>query len=173
MNTFIGLQKLWYGDELKTAPTYAGMEALIASMTEVTNVHQDTWGYEEADPETTEYVNELTGQNYYVDMTKQGIPTISFTLGEYQFQQKADLQGGTVIKDGTTEVGWQKPTEMNVIYKSIVALSKTGTYIIFPKAQITGKGDVQEKNIGLGVSALCCETGTSTVAPEYWIKKKS
>lgn len=172
MNTFIGLQKLWYGNELKTAPTYAGMETLIASMTEVTNVHQDTWGYEEADPETTEYVNELTGQNYYVDMTKQGIPTISFTLGEYQFQQKADLQGGTVIKDGTAEVGWQKPTEMNVIYKSIVALSKTGTYIIFPKAQITGKGDVQEKNIGLGVSALCCETGTSTVAPEYWIKKK-
>lgn len=176
MNTFIGLKKLWYGDVLETAPTYDGMETLVSGLTEVTNVHQDTWSYEEADPETTEYVNELTGQNYYVDMTKQGIPTISFTLGEYQYQQKADLQGGSVITEGTGSsaqaVGWQKPTEMNVVYKAIVALSKTDTYIIFPKAQITGKGDVQEKNIGLGVSALCCETGSQTVAPEYWLKKK-
>lgn len=172
MNTFIGLKKLWYGDVLNSAPAYNDMATLVAGMTEVTNVHQDTWSYEEADPETTEYVNELTGQNYYVDMTKQSIPTISFTLGEYQFQQKADLQGGTVILESTLPVGWKKPTEMNVVYKAIVALSKTDTYIIFPKAQITGKGDVQEKNIGLGVSALCCETGNSSIAPEYWIKKK-
>lgn len=175
MNTFIGLKKLWYGDVLSAAPTYSGMDTLVAGMTEVKNVHQDTWGYEEADPETTEYVNELTGQNYYVDMTKQGIPTISFTLGEYEFQQKADLQGGSVITEGTgpsaTVVGWQKPTEMNIIYKAVIALSKTDTYIIFPKAQITGKGDVQEKNIGLGVSAMCVETGIDGVAPEYWIKK--
>lgn len=175
MNTFIGLKKLWYGNVLSTAPTYSGMATLVAGMTEVTNVHQDTWGYEEADPETTEYMNELTGQNYYVDMTKQGIPTISFTLGEYEFQQKADLQGGSVITEGTgssaNAVGWQKPTELNIIYKAVVALSKTDTYIIFPKAQITGKGDVQEKNIGLGVQALCVETGLADVAPEYWIKK--
>ena len=166
MNTFIGLKKLWYGDVLSAAPTYSGMDTLVAGMTEVKNVHQDTWGYEEADPETTEYMNELT---------KQGIPTISFTLGEYEFQQKADLQGGSVITEGTgssaTVVGWHKPTELNIIYKAVVALSKTDTYIIFPKAQITGKGDVQEKNIGLGVSAMCVETGIDGVAPEYWIKK--
>ena len=176
LNTFIGIKKLWYGNVLESAPAYNDMATLVAGMTEITNIHQDTWGYEESDPETTEYVNELSGQNYFVDMTKQGVPTISFTLGEYQYQQKADLQGGSVITEGSgnsaVAVGWSKPLEMEVVYKSIVALSKTDTYIIFPKAQITGKGDVQEKNIGLGIQALCCETGSQSIAPEYWIKKK-
>lgn len=173
MNTFIGIKKLWYGDVLLSAAnlTQAGIETLVAGMTPVENVHQDTWGYEETDPEISEYVNELTGQNYYVDETKQGIPTISFTLGEYQYQQKADLQGGAVIMESTTPVGWSRPTELNVIYKCIVALSKTGVYIIFPKAQITGKGDVQEKNIGLGVQAKAVETGVQNLAAEYWLKK--
>ena len=174
MNTFIGIKRIWYGDFLTNATnlTQAGIATLVAGMTEVTNVHQDTWGYEESDPEITEYVNELTGQNYYVDETKQGIPTISFTLGEYEYQQKADLQGGAVIQDGSNNpVGWSRPTELNVIYKAVVALSKTGVYIVFPKAQITGKGDVQEKNIGLGVQAKAVETGVAGLAAEYWIKK--
>lgn len=183
MNTFIGIKKLWYLDVIDEATnlTQSGIETLLSGndVTEVENVHQDTWGYEESDPEITEYVNELTGQNYYVDETKQGIPTISFTLGEYQFQQKADLQGGTVITKGGSgadkddPVGWSRATELTVIYKAIVALSKTGTYIVFPKAQITAKGDVQEKNIGLGVQAKAVETGVTGLAAEYWIKKSA
>lgn len=174
MNTFIGIKKLWYGDVL-TSDTYltqATLATLVAGMTPVENVHEDTWGYEESDPETTEYNNELTGQPYYIDNVKQGQPTISFTLGEYQYQQKADLQGGSVITDGSDNpVGWSRPTELETIYKSVVALSKTGVYIVFPKAQITGKGDVQEKNIGLGVQAKAVETGVSGLSTEYWIKK--
>lgn len=172
MNTFISLQKLWYGDVLESAPSQADMETLLAALTEVKNVHGDTWGYEEADPETTEYLNALTGQNYYVDKTKNGVPTISFTMGEYEYQQKADLQGGEVIKSGETAIGWSRPTEMENIYKCVVALSKTGVYIIFPKAQIVAKGDAQDKNIGLGVTANCVDTGLDDVKPEYWIKKK-
>lgn len=171
MNTFIALKKLWYGEPLTEEPTKANMDDLIGDLEEVTNVHGDTWGYEDSDPETTEYLNALTGQNYYVDMTKQSIPTISFTMGEYEYAQKADLQGGTLLKEGETVVGWKKSTEMNVIYKSIVALSKTGTYIIFPKAQITAKGDKQEQNIGLGIQALCVEPDTTGMSAEYWIKK--
>ena len=178
MNTFIGIKKLWYGDELTedTNINQDGIDTLIAAMTEVTNVHEDTWGYEESDPETTEYNNELTGQPYYIDNVKQGQPTISFTLGEYAYQQKADLQGGVVITKGGSgtdkddPVGWQRPTELDTIYKSVLALSKTGVYILFPKAQITGKGDVQEKNIGLGVQAKAVES-THNLSTEYWIKK--
>ncbi len=172
MNTFIGIKKLWYGSVINevAAMSPAEIEALKASMTEVTNVHEDTWGYEESDPETTEYNNELTGQPYYIDNVKQGQPTISFTLGEYQYQQKADLQGGSVINDSNDNpVGWARPTELDTIYKSILALSKTGVYILFPKAQITGKGDVQEKNIGLGVQAKAVEVGNG-VSTEYWVK---
>lgn len=176
MNTFISLKQLWYGNVLESAPTYDGMANLVSNMTEITNVHQDTWSYEESDPEKTEYVNELSGQNYYVDWTKQSIPTIKFTLGEYQYEQKAALQGGSVITTGSgndvTTIGWKKPLTLDVVYKSIVALSKTGTYIVFPKAQITAKGDVQEKNIGLGIEALCVETGDPNIHPEYWFKLK-
>lgn len=171
MNTFIGIKQLWYGEEITVATNLnqSGIATLIAAMTEVTKVHEDTWGYEESDPETTEYNNELTGQPYYIDNVKQGQPTISFTLGEYQYQQKADLQGGTVEMNGTTPVGWSRPTTLDTIYKSIIALSKTGVYIVFPKAQITGKGDVQEKNIGLGVQAKAVE-GSNGLSTEYWFK---
>ena len=179
MNTFIGIKQLWYGDVISAATNLnqSGIATLLDGMTEVTNVHEDTWGYEESDPETTEYNNELNGMPYYIDNVKQGQPTISFTLGEYQYQQKADLQGGVVITkggDGTDKddpIGWSRPTELSTIYKSVVALSKTGVYIIFPKAQITGKGDVQEKNIGLGVQAKAVETGVNGLSSEYWIKK--
>lgn len=172
MNTFISLKKLWYGDVLTSEPTASGIAAIVADMEEVKNVHGDTWSYEESDPEVTEYMNALTGVNYYVDMTKQSVPTVNFTMGEYEYKQKADLQGGTVIMDGETAIGWKKPKELNIVYKSIVALSKTGVYIVFPKAQITAKGDVQEKNIGLGVQAMCVETGVDGVSSEYWLKPK-
>lgn len=173
MNTFISLKKLWYGDVMTEAPTAANIATLVndPKFTEVKNVHGDTWGYEESDPETTEYMNALTGVNYYVDMTKQGVPTIKFTMGEYEYKQKADLQGGKVITGTKTNpVGWQKATELSIVYKSVVALSKTGVYIVFPKAQITGKGDTQEKNIGLGVTALCVEPDTAGLSAEYWLK---
>ena len=179
MNTFIGIKKLWYGDEItdaSTIDTSAEIEALIAAQNstfkEVTNVHEDTWGYEESDPEVTEYNNELTGQPYYIDNVKQGQPTISFTLGEYEYQQKADLQGGAVINDGNSNpIGWSRATSLETIYKSIIALSKTGVYIVFPKAQITAKGDTQEKNIGLGIQAKAVESTYTGVAMEYWVKK--
>ena len=172
MNTFIGIKQLWYGDVLTAATnlTQANIATLVSGMTEVKNVHEDTWGYEESDPETTEYNNELTGQPYYIDNVKQGQPTISFTLGEYDYDEKADLQGGEVIKNGANDVGWKRPTELNTIYKCIVALSKTGVYIVFPKAQITAKGDVQEKNVGLGIQAKAVETGVNGLSTEYWIK---
>ena len=106
MNTFISIKKLWYGDVMSSAPTSETIATLVESLTEVKNVHGDTWGYEESDPETTEYINALTGVNYYVDMTKQSVPTINFTMGEYEYQQKADLQGGKVIKQSEKVVGW-------------------------------------------------------------------
>lgn len=178
MNTFIGIKKLWYGSEITDATTIdtaAEIESLISGQnsgfTEVTNVHEDTWGYEESDPEVTEYNNELTGQPYYIDNVKQGQPTISFTLGEYEYQQKADLQGGAVVENSSVVVGWSRATSLETIYKSIIALSKTGVYIVFPKAQITAKGDTQEKNIGLGIQAKAVESTHAGVAMEYWVKK--
>ena len=81
---FIGIKRIWYTDVITEAVTASLVKRLVGTggtAHEVLNSHQDTWGYEESDPESTEYVNELTGQTYYIDMTKGGIPKISYTLG--------------------------------------------------------------------------------------------
>lgn len=166
---FIGLKRVWYGDVVTTvaAPetgyTAAELKTQIEKMTEITNVHQDTWGYEESDPSVTDYINELTGQPYYRDVTQAGIPTVSFTLGVYAFADKAALQGGKATADG-----WERTDMTTLVEKSIVAMTKTGNFIFMPKANIIGKGNFVEKNIGLGVSAVPLETGVKGLASEKW-----
>lgn len=176
---YIGITRLWYGDVISTDVTPALIKSLIAkngAAHEVLNSHQDTWGYEESDPETTDYVNDLTGLTYYIDKTKNSIPTISFTMGEYSYMEKADLQGGeAVTASGTkattddTAVGWKRSEETEVIEKSIIAQTKTGNYIVLTKANIVGKGNFVEKNIGLGVTAVALEN--PSVGSEFWYTK--
>lgn len=176
---YIGITRLWYGDVISTAVTPALIKSLIAksgAAHEVLNSHKDTWGYEESDPETTGYVNDLTGLTYYIDKTKNSIPTISFTMGEYSYMEKADLQGGeAVTESGTkattedTAVGWKRSEETEVIEKSIIAQTKTGNYVVLTKANIVGKGNFVEKNIGLGVTAVALEN--PGVGSEFWYTK--
>lgn len=169
MKPFIGLKKVWYGNVVDTVTnaetgyTAAELKTLISSLTEVENVHQDTWGYDESDASVTDYINELTGQPYYRDVTQAAIPTINFTLGEYSFADKAALQGGK-----STEEKWDRVDMANLVEKCIVAQTKTGNYIFMPRANITGKGSFVEKNIGLGVAAVPLETGVKGLASESW-----
>ena len=169
---FIGIKKLWYGDVISSATNLtdaAGIATLVATMTEITNVHQGTWGYSQDDPSVTDYVNELTGQPYYRDKESIGARTINFTLGVYDFATKAALQGGTVISSGTptAEVGWKSSGALENVNKAIVAQTKTGNYIVFTNASIVAKGDQQDKNIGLGITAVCMENEAEGVEAEY------
>lgn len=159
---FIGIKQLWYGNPLTTAPTQAGMATLVNSLTEITNVHDGTWGYSHDDPSVTDYINELTGQPYYRDKTTLGNRTINFTLGVFDFATKAALQGGEAI-DG----GWKSSGALENVNKCIVAKTKTGNWIVFTNASIVAKGDQQEKNIGLGITAVCMENDTDGVEAEY------
>lgn len=178
MPKFIGLKKLWYHDPLTTAPTQSGLAALVSGSTEIKNVHQDAWGYQQDDPTVTDYINELTGKPYYRDAEQQGNRTINFTMGEYDYATKAALQGGTVISEGSpsAEVGWKAPDSATLVNKCIIALTKTGTYIIFTNAAIIAKGDQQQKAVGLGVTAVAMENtlgGQNPVADEYWFDAPS
>lgn len=165
---FIGIKQLWYGDVLTTAPSQANMATLVASLTEIKNVHEGTWGYSHDDPSVTDYINELTGQPYYRDKTTLGNRTINFTLGVFDFATKAALQGGKVIKDAQEkEIGWESSGALENVNKCIVAKTKTGNWIVFTNASIVAKGDQQEKNIGLGVTAVCMENETENVEAEY------
>ena len=166
---FIGIKKLWYGPVLTANLTsVADITSLIATFTEIKNVHDGTWGYSHDDPSVTDYINELTGQPYYRDKTTLGARTINFTLGVYEFQQKADLQGGAVIKDAQeNELGWKSSGALENVNKALIAQTKTGNYIVFSNASIVAKGDQQEKNIGLGITAVCMENETEGVEAEY------
>lgn len=168
---FIGIKKLWYGPVLTADLTsVTDITALVAptsgtsTFTEVKNVHQGTWGYSQDDPSVTDYINELTGQPYYRDKETLGNRTINFSIGQYDFATKAALQGGSVIGD---EKGWKSSGALENVNKALIAQTKTGNYIVFSNASFIAKGDQQEKNIALGITAVCMENENTNVEAEY------
>ena len=64
--------------------------------------------------------------------------------------------------------GWEAPDNPELIYKGIVAKTKTGHYVVFTYAGIVGKTTMAEKNMGLGVSAVAMDNPTDAVKDEYW-----
>lgn len=170
MKPFIGLKRVWYGEALKTAPTASGIPALVKTMTEVTNVHEGTWSYSQDDPTTTDYINMLTGQPYYRDVTNAGAKTIAFTMGQYEFEDLVNLSGGEVI-DG--ENGWAASSAPQLFYKAVIAETKTGNVIVFTNAGIIAKTNAAEQNLGLGVSAVAMDNENKGVASEYRFKAEA
>lgn len=168
MKPYIGIKQIWYGETISEDVTAASLKAWLATASEVKNSHQDTWGYTHDDPSVTDYINELTGKTYYRDVTDEGAKTIAFTMGEYAYEDKAELQGGTVIKSGQNAIGWKAPDHPDLVYKAVVAKTKTGNYVVFTYAGIVGKSNMAEKNIGLGVSAVAMDNPAEGVMDEYW-----
>lgn len=171
MKPFIGIKNIYLGPPLKAdLANVAAIQALLQGddYKKVTNSHDGTWGYSQDDPDVTEYKNELTGKTYYRDKVSDGAKTITFTMGVYDFETQADLQGGTVIKDQTKTVGWKADdTSLENVEKAVIAQTKTGNWIVFSNASIVAKTDQQEKNLGLGITAVCLESETAGVASEY------
>ena len=149
---FIGIKQIWYGDAFAAAVTAATLKTWLESATEVKNSHQDTWGYSEDDPSYTDYIDELTGDIYYRDMTAKGAKTISFTMGEYELEDLVTLRGGAKV--GTDE-GWSAASEPNIVNKGIVGQTKTGNYIVFSNAAIIGK-EREPSGKEYRIRSYCC-----------------
>lgn len=162
MKPFIGIKRIWYGEPLSAAPTAATIASLVASMTEVKNSHEGTWSYTQDDPSITDYINELTGKPYYRDAVDAGNKTIAFTMGVYSFEDRVALQGGTMVEDG-----WAAPLNPQLVYKSIIAQTKTGNFVVFTNAGVIAKTNAAEKNLGLGVTAVAMDSEVKGVADEY------
>ena len=167
MKPFIGIKKIWYGEPLATAPTAAGLRELLETMTEVTNSHEGTWSYTQDDPSVTDYINELTGKPYYRDATNAGNKTIAFTMGVYTMADRVALQGGEEIKENSASVGWKSSSAPQLVYKCIVAETKTGNFIVFTNAGVIAKTNAAEKNLGLGVTAVAMDNSNASVSDEY------
>lgn len=170
MKPFIGLKRIWYGEPLTAAPTKATLAQIVKTMTEIKNVHEGTWSYTQDDPSTTDYINMLTGQPYYRDVTNAGNKTIAFTMGEYEFEDLVALSGGEVIKDNETTVGWASSSAPQLYYNAVIAQTKTDNFIIFSNAGIIAKTNAAEQNLGLGVTAVAMDSDTAGVAAEYRFK---
>lgn len=164
LKPFIGIKKIWYGDVFASAVSASSLKTWLESATEVKNSHQDTWGYTEDDPAYTDYINELSGGIYFRDVTSKGAKTITFTMGEYELADLVALRGGEKV--GTDE-GWAAPDEAGIVNMGVVAMTKTGNYIVFSNAAVIGKGNQVEKNIGLGVTAVALDNPNEGVKSDY------
>lgn len=169
MITAVEIDELYYAEPITTVAdktkglTGAEVAALIknAGTKKVPNVHGDTYQYEEAEANVTRYKNALTGE-YYRETSEPGEVKINFTIGEYDYKTKEDLQGGTAT-DKSWERGKYKP-----IHKCVIGKSKDGVYVVFPKAAINARGSNTDKAIGLAVAATPLTTGVDGLASEKW-----
>jgi hypothetical protein len=176
LKTITDIARILYADPIgSVASPSAGLtgtevKAVIddADTKEIVNVHGDTWAYEEEEGTVNPYRNQLNGNTYYNDF-QPGATNASFSVGQYDYDTKADLQGGTA-----TATSWERPKVSKIIYKCVIAVTKDDTYIVFPKAQITARGGmIESKLIGLMLNATPVETGVTGLAPEKWFNSSA
>ena len=164
----IDIKKLWYADPSQISADLTGtaLYTLVNGddVTEIKNVHQDTWTLEEAEASRTNYKNQLTGQTYRSEK-EMGDVTVNFTIGEYDYPTKKDLMGGDVIN---TDKGWKRARGKVNIEKLLVALTDDDQYCVIPRADIGAREATTDKAVGIPVSAVELEPQNAEVAPEYW-----
>jgi len=158
------IKKLWYGDTsmITAKVTGATLATTLPQLTEVKNVHQDTWTLEESEASKTPSKNQLTGLTYRSDK-EMGDVAMNFTLGEYDYQTKADLMGGTA-----TETSWERASGKLTIEKTLVGLTEDDQYIVIPRADISAREATTDKAVGIPVVGTELEPIVAGVAPEYW-----
>jgi hypothetical protein len=169
LKTVVDIKQIFYGNPISSVTsTSAGLtggevETFLGTAKEIVNVHGTTFTYEEGEPTTTDYTNQLNMQTYYRDFVPAA-KSINFSIGQYDYATKAELQGGTA-----TATSWKSPKNQGIIFKTFVAVTKDDTYIVFPKAIVSARaGMVESKLIGLLFSASPIETGIEGLETECW-----
>lgn len=173
----IDIKKLWYADEIKDALTPATLKTLLTTAKEVENVHQDTWQIEEGEASQDSYRNQLTGRVYRLGKRQAGELTVNFTIGQYDYETKAALMGGSMLDENgaVTEtaknaVGWARG-DVQEIYKTIVALTVDDVYLTVSRSSMGTREASTDGAIGLAVSGTMTDSLYSGVASEYWYDK--
>lgn len=170
----IGIQKLYYGNVITatTNLTAAGIATLISSMTEIDNVHQDTWALEEGEPSQDSYKNQLTKAVYRMGTKEMGDITISFEVGQYDWATKAALLGGDVIEEtsggSTVATGWKRAKGITDVKKSFLAITEDNVAVVFPKCNVLSSEGNTDGAISVRMSATVLEPEQADVRSEYW-----
>lgn len=131
-------------------------------------VHQDTFTYEEDDPELTEY-KDVDGNTYYTSK-RPGAVRINASIGRYDLKTKQKFQGGT-YEPGTESNPnkWSRADSVATIEFTVKAKTEDGVYVIFPRASVSASGKSNEKAIGLALVFTALKPEKSGLPVEYWL----
>lgn len=169
MITAVGIKKLYYAETSAVTGDLTGamLKTILETAKEVKNVHQDTWNIDEADPSITNYKNQLSKQTYR--QTKElGDVVMNFTIGQYDYDTKADLMGGEAIKRTGESVGWKRARGNVNINNCLIAKTEDDVWIVFPKGSVVAREANTDGAIGIAVSGTSLEPENTDIAPEYW-----
>ena len=174
----VGIKRIMYADtsvvnkDITADFAKTLIKAAITAKNEVKNVHGETWNIEESEASVTPYKNQLTGQAYRYDTTP-GELTPQFLIGQYDYETKAALMGGEVIKKGGAGadkddiVGWKRANDKVVIKKALFCLTEDDVWFIFPNCQIVTREANTDKAIALAVKGLVQTPTVDGVSSEY------
>ena len=165
----IDIKKLWYADSdaITADLTGTALYTLISGddVTEITNVHQDTWTIDETEPTQDSYRNQLSGNIYRFGAKQMGEVTFNFTIGRYDYPTKAALLGGEAIN---TDKGWKRARGVVDIKKCLIALTEDDQYCVLPYANVVAREASTDGAVGLAVVATAMEPDNEAIMPEYW-----
>nr|DAW78984.1 MAG TPA: hypothetical protein [Caudoviricetes sp.] len=174
----VGIKRIMYADtsvvnkDITADFAKTLIKAAITAKNEVKNVHGETWNIEESEASVTPYKNQLTGQAYRYDTTP-GELTPQFSIGQYDYETKAALMGGEIVKKGgagadkDNPVGWKRSNDKVVIKKTLFCLTEDDVWFIFPNCQIVTREANTDKAIALAVKGLVQTPTVDGVSSEY------
>ena len=139
--------------KLEVAPIGAG-GAEGSVFEEVPVVHEDTFTYEDEDPEVKDY-KDVAGNTYY-SSKKPGAVKINASIGMYDLETKAKFQGGKFTAGSESK------------QFTVRATTEDGVKIIFPRAGVSASGKANEKAIGLALVFTALKPTKAGVPIERW-----
>ncbi|WP_165021529.1 hypothetical protein [Dysgonomonas sp. ZJ279] len=164
--SLIGVKAIFYGAAISTVATPfvdgdatsglspAELKAFLANTEtkKVKNIHGDNWNYEKAKASKNYYKNKLTGKNYRSSTDDPGVSKITFSIGKYDFDTKADFEGGNASADKWSAASKYTPKDL-----TIVALTEDNVYIVYPKADIIAGGVTTDDAVAISIEATALE----------------
>lgn len=169
----VGIKRLWYGtDNQELTETqlsaYVDMAVVRYEMTELKNIHQDTWQLEEGEKSTETYRNQLTKQIYRANTKGLGELTLNWTIGQYDYALKKEFLGGEVIKQGGEVVGWRRTLGTANIIKPIIVQTEDDQFAVFPRCCITANEANTDNAISIAVKGVALPSDNEKIPSEAW-----
>lgn len=157
----IKLKKLSYAD--------VPASGLPSAWTDIDVIVDESFEYVMPEESVDPYINAIDGQAYHIDTSTTGELAINFSIGQYDLELKAKLQGGTYTAAAVgAEATWVPATTKTPIYKAFKAVTQDGVSIIFPQARVITGVTKNKSQLALSLKAIAVTPSDSTLPIEKW-----